>query len=142
MTVADLGTHAELETRRRYPDPTDCGGRMLVVDQGVVWVIECDRCGFEAGVPAREVDASLHSQQLLRRRRETSGIPCELRGLPLPSGDAGAVAAARRWAAGETRGLMITGNTGVGKTHLAAAAAWTRIAHGPIRWLSVPALFA
>lgn len=142
MTVADLGTHAELEARRRYSDPSDCGGRMRVVGQGEIWEIECNRCGFLAGVPAREVDPSLHSHQLLKRRRDASGIPGELCGISLPTSAVGATTAAKRWAAGDMRGLLLTGSVGVGKTHLAAAAAWARMVLDPVRWLSVPVLFA
>jgi IstB-like ATP binding protein len=145
MSVADLETHAELEQRRRYSEPSSCLGRMVVVSQlGVVWELECDRCGFASGLPAREAAPTLHNAQRVDRRRKSSRVPSELQGLALPDDGSRASKAVRAWATGsaERKGLNLTGPVGVGKTHAAAAAAWERARLGPIRWLSVPVLFA
>ncbi len=124
MTVSDFGTHRELEERRRYIEPTDCDGRMLVVSrEAAIWVIECDLCRFEAGVPAHEIDPARRAADVLSRRRARSGMPPELRGLMLPDGGSGAERAAAAWAACRLNGIVLTGPVGVGKTHTAAAAA-------------------
>jgi hypothetical protein len=145
MSLVRLETHAELERRRRYSDPTDCRGRMRVVDQdSVLVVLECDQCGFEAGLPAREADPSLCGARLVESRRDRSGIPAALRGLALPDDGSRASRAIRGWATGsaERHGLTLTGGVGVGKTFAAAAAAWERVKVEPLRWVSVPALSA
>jgi DNA replication protein DnaC len=115
---------------------------LQIVDQsGPIWTVECDGCDFLAGLPAREVDASMRNVLVVERRRKSSAIPAELRGLPLPGGHGGAEVAARSWARGERRGLALTGSVGVGKSYMAAAAAWARMEHGPLRWVFVPRLF-
>jgi IstB-like ATP binding protein len=144
VSSLDFGTHAELEQRQEYTDPTGCGGRMLVVEQGsIVWEIACDECGFSAGVPTRLISPEEHNAGLLGRRRDLSGIPLALRGLPLPEDVSAAASAICAWARGDGRaGLTLAGQVGVGKTHAAAAAAWERVRLGPLRWFSVPVLFA
>src|SRR5919201_4687363 len=114
MSLVDFGTHAELEQRRCYTDPSGCTGRMLVVAQGDIWEIECERCGFPAALHSREVNPLAYNDQLLERRRRSSGLPDGLRGLALPDcGTTGAVAAARQWAAAQLSGLVLTGPVGV-----------------------------
>lgn len=145
MSLARLETHAELERRRRYRDPTDCSGRMRIAAQGgAIIELECDQCDFTAGLPAREADPARYNAQLLESRRERSGLRAELRGLALPADDSRASRAIRDWATGkaERHGLTLTGATGVGKTYAAAAAAWERMRIEPVRWVSVPALSA
>jgi DNA replication protein DnaC len=91
-----------------------------------------------------ERQAQERAERVLRRR-EGSGVPLLLRGVswtdvadtaPRP------LFAARAWGAGDLSGLLLAGPVGVGKTSLAAAAAWTRLEHAPLRWLSVPELFS
>jgi DNA replication protein DnaC len=55
-----------------------------------------------------------------------------------------AIAAAKAWAATRRpgRGLLLHGPAGSGKTRLAATAAVARLAHSPIRWVSVGVLMA
>jgi chromosomal replication initiation ATPase DnaA len=58
--MTDVGTHAQLEQRKGYPDPTPCDGRMLIDEQfDRMWIIVCDKCGFEAGLPARAADPNV-----------------------------------------------------------------------------------
>ncbi|MGI8630799.1 MAG: ATP-binding protein [Solirubrobacteraceae bacterium] len=141
--------HAVFQARRGY-DEQPCSGQLVIVDQaGPIWTIECDVCGFEAGLPASEADpASRRRLQLEQadRWRRASGIPAQLRDWTLERIGLGVkpqvLAAARAWAAGESRGLLLSGPVGVGKTSLAAAAASARLRQVPVRWLSVPALFA
>jgi DNA replication protein DnaC len=137
--------HAEFDRRRGYAEPTNCGGRMVVVAQlSGIWELECDQCGFSAGMPMREADPELYKSQLVERRRNRSGIPQALQGLSLPDDNFPASAAVREWATGTParQGLTLTGGVGVGKTHRAASAAWARLRIEPLRWFSVPVLFA
>jgi DNA replication protein DnaC len=139
-----LETHAELEQRRGWSDPTDCPGRMVLANQGdVVWELECDCCGFEVGLPARLATPELYNARLVEQRRERSGIPLRLRGKPLPDDASERSQAVRHWAAGraEQPALMLCGNQEVGKTWLAAAALWERASVGPVRWIYVPEMF-
>lgn len=53
-----------------------------------------------------------------------------------------AAEAARSWARGELAGLVLTGSVGVGKTRIAATAAWAHLDRAPLHWLSAPLLFA
>lgn len=54
-----------------------------------------------------------------------------------------AIEAAEAWATAiEPRGLCLFGDTGVGKTRIAATAAWLRLRRFPVRWVSVPVLMA
>jgi hypothetical protein len=84
--LAEVGdvfeTHAELERRRGWEDPTICDGRMVVVTRDdTLWEIECDACRHQAAIPAREIDPSLSVRlqvERVARRREASGIPSEL----------------------------------------------------------------
>jgi DNA replication protein DnaC len=90
-------------------------------------------------------------QQQVRVRRLASGIPSRLRDLSLERVALGyatsaynteLLAAVQSWAIGQTAGLLLAGAVGVGKTWLAAAAAWEWLARGPLQWFAVPTLFA
>lgn len=77
------------------------------------------------------------SRERLTARIERSGLPSDLRNQILGAGQGEHVAAARRWAKGEMKGLCLTGPVGVGKTWLAGAAAWARLQDHPLQWVSV-----
>lgn len=104
----------------------------------------CDECRSKVEQEAREQDQA-HEQELHLQRRapleRRSRIPLELQGLTWeqvsdPSRP-DALAAARSWATGPRKGLFLSGPVGVGKTWLAAAAAWAMLDHRPVRWCSV-----
>jgi DNA replication protein DnaC len=106
--------------------------------------IECEPC-----TETREADEKREEAERLRRHRlDASHLPEALRGLSWESyntdrrGAANALAVARAWAdgTGEKPGLMLCGSVGVGKTRLAATAAWAMLAHRSVRWVSVPEL--
>lgn len=83
----------------------------------------------------------------VQQRERACGLPPELRRLSWDDIDtvgtrARAVAAARRWADGDLRGLLLLGAVGRGKTFIAAAAAWHRLRHESLRWTSASALVA
>lgn len=76
-------------------------------------------------------------------RRERSGLPADLAGLAWEDLDPGPhVDAALGWSEGEPRGLLLEGPVGVGKTRLAATAAWQFLARRTLRWSSMPLLHA
>lgn len=107
----------------------------------------CERCQAEAETKAQ---AKLAEER--RRRAEArvgaAGIPAALRAiefdrLDLDAGNDRAIEGAKRWASGAADGIVLTGGIGVGKTTIAAAAAWKYLQHGRrLRWTSAPHLFA
>lgn len=142
-------SHAAFQAQHEY-DEAPCPGRLVFVDQdGPIWTVECDACQFEAGLPARQASPEmrkLHVLSMSKRWRLESGVPGELRdwtpervGLSVRPE---ILAAAKKWAAGESKGLLLSGPAGVGKTTIAAAAANGLLATAPVRWLSVPVMFA
>lgn len=109
----------------------------------------CERCSASAEAEQAREEQERKAQakaDLLERRVRSAGLPLALQGLPWgdlrSSGREEAVGAARSWAAGDLTGLFLTGPVGVGKTHIAATAAWTLLERAPLRWLSVPLLLA
>lgn len=65
-------------------------------------------------------------------------MPTSLRRLSLLGAVPGpSLDAANRWVDGQMLGLCLTGGVGVGKTWLAAAAAWSRLQQHPLQWVSV-----
>lgn len=125
----------------------------------------CDPC-IARSDEAEAADAEAWRRDIEIRRSEqrlrASGIPAQYADLTLDDMDVNAapVAAARawvdlqprRWKDGDTiqtagpregSGLLLSGPVGVGKTHLAAAAAGTFIRRGgEVCWMSGPLLFA
>jgi DNA replication protein DnaC len=102
----------------------------------------CDDCADRLETAERRAEAeSAH-----RRRIATSGLPADLADVTFDrlggGGDTRPLAAARRWAAGELRGLFLCGPIGVGKTTLAAAATNQRLRDRGVRWALVPSLVA
>jgi DNA replication protein DnaC len=81
-----------------------------------------------------------------RRRVAVSGLPHDLADVTFDGlsggGDLRPMAAARRWADGDLRGLFLCGPIGVGKTTLAAAATVHRLRFRGVRWVLVPSLIA
>jgi DNA replication protein DnaC len=72
-----------------------------------------------------------------------SELPSPLQGLRIEDAVKGpASEAAGFWATGKIPGLCLTGPVGVGKTWLAAAAAWERLQTYSVRWVSTARLMA
>lgn len=110
-----------------------------------VWKRFCDPC---IAILERE---DLVAKQAEDRRKwlNESRLPEELRGFQWTDMIAkgrreSAIEACQEWARGEglSRGIYLTGETGTGKTRLAATAAWERLSRGPLRWISVARLMA
>lgn len=100
------------------------------------------RCG---GCFAVKEKADEEAERLSARaaRRNRCQLPNRLQGESLDRlrpkpGQAAAIAAASKWATTkDAGGLLLTGETGVGKTRIAAAACWTRLEHWPCTYASV-----
>lgn len=94
--------------------------------------------------PCAETEDRQHQLEAIRAdwidRRNRSGLPRQLHGLTIPESPAGQTT--RRWAHGKIQVLTLTGLTGVGKTHLAAAATWAAWTRRPVRWISVASAMA
>lgn len=96
----------------------------------------CEPCGEKAKAEEeRERDRSRFESRV-----EASHLPSSRWGIELPGGQHGE--AARLWADGELRGLMLLGPVGVGKTHLAAAAVWRRLRVDRVRWVRTARLMS
>lgn len=101
--------------------------------------VECERIEVEE-------EANREREAKTRGRIARCGVPEDLRGFTfddLETDDrVNAIDAAQRWTLGRLRGLMLAGPVGVGKTRIAATAAWQSLDHRGVRWLSTPLLFA
>lgn len=99
----------------------------------------CETCFAAAEVRAEEREC----KEAREARRSRCGLPNRLRGellerLPAKSGQVAAVTAAKEWAhTKDPGGLLLTGDTGVGKTRIAASACWTRLEHFSCTYASV-----
>lgn len=99
----------------------------------------CDSC-FERHKAKIEAE---ERKSVREARRSRCGLPNRLRGefldrLPAKPGQRAAVAAAREWATvRDPGGLMLTGETGVGKTRIAGSACWSRLERFPCTYASV-----
>lgn len=103
--------------------------------------VRCPEHEAEAEARYREEDArgeQARIASLVERRERDCGIPVELRRLAWEP-DSPAVRAAKRWAEGEQRGVLLIGMVGRGKSCLAATAAWERLRHEMVRWTSASA---
>lgn len=108
----------------------------------------CEECSGKLEDAERE-EVRRQLVHAAERRVRESGLPRELRGLTWEDydGDEGrkrGLELARRWARGEgPAGLYLWGPVGVGKTRLAATAAFYRAWSGDrVRWGSMPVLIA
>lgn len=108
-------------------------------------VPKCEDCMDREDEERARAEAEVERVGQVRARVENAGLPTawrtltfdQLRELP---GQAPAVAAAQRWARGDTPGVLLHGEVGRGKTVVAAAAAALRCVIGGVRWLSVAEL--
>jgi DNA replication protein DnaC len=109
----------------------------------------CPACVERAEAEDARLEREREAQEIAQRveaRRRASGLPPQLRGHTWQDLSAdtppGVLAAAKAWAAGEIAGLVLGGPVGVGKTYVASVAAEAWLDRGPLRWFSVPVLFA
>jgi DNA replication protein DnaC len=133
------------EVRREIPDD------MAETWQDILRAIPavCDDC-IEVDEAREREDAEKRERREAAERRErrvdASGLPGGLRGLSWETATGGkrsrAAVAARAWVRGELLGLLLTGEVGVGKTGIAATAAWELLGHRRVLWTSMPQLFA
>lgn len=127
---------------RRIPDGLDERWRELAESMRLI----CDGCATREQEAAERADRDRERAQharTVRHRLAVSGIPARLRSARFDHLDGDQPADdARRWAAGELPGLLLSGPVGAGKTYTAAAAAVTALDHRPVIWCSVPALLA
>jgi len=105
----------------------------------------CDTCTTTADMEQRAREDAARRAETLERRRRRAGVPAKWARQTFAALDDDeprlrAMMRAREWAAGETRGLVLWGPVGRGKTALAAAAANARMAVSGVRWLAVSEL--
>lgn len=98
----------------------------------------CDSCAEIEGREEREREERERQQNKALRLRE-SGLPqamwnLTLDGLTVDADNEKGIAAAKRWAAGEIKGLLLTGPVGTGKTVTAAAAMNAFLLRRSCRW--------
>lgn len=82
--------------------------------------------------------------EVVRKRRAASGIPEELQSITWDRlrEHPEAIEAARAWARGDLTGLFLAGTVGVGKTWIAATAAWELSERRPVRWVDTAELLS
>lgn len=120
----------------------------------------CDVCAArqeQEDAEREQAERDRDAQARFRSRLMSSGLPAALRGREWDSIDRAGrervVDAARAWSewtrptdplelATVAPGLLLTGPIGVGKTTIAAAAAWAWLTRRRLQWTSVPVLFA
>jgi DNA replication protein DnaC len=128
------------------PDRFDGDARRGMVAPDITGTASPDR--LDDGDARRDAGAaapvSAAARYAARRRLERSRLPRTYLGDDVAldaldtAGRAEALQAARAFAAGRLRGLLLTGDFGVGKSTLAAAAAKAYINdQGPLRWVRV-----
>jgi DNA replication protein DnaC len=131
---------------------SDCGEKMALDSKEkpneealklASFAFVCDACDAKitAAEEARNVTGAIEA------RLKACGLPNDLLGLTFDQMDrAGsrrtAVVAAHAWAENGKGGLLLYGPVGVGKTRLAATAAFKALTVRPVRWVSVPILLA
>jgi len=133
VSCVDCGTDFTVD----LPEEGTLGYRMIAAL--IAREPRCDGCFGLAEKVAEEQERL--SARAARRNR--SQLPNRLQGqgierVTAKPGQQAAIDAAKQWAgAKDAGGLMLTGETGVGKTRIAAAACWTRLEHFPCIYASV-----
>jgi DNA replication protein DnaC len=126
MRHFDFDRERDADGRPRYLRPTDCEGQLCIVDRdGPVWLLRCDSCGWEAGIPLKRVDPAA----ALERQLQRCGIPDKFRGERFDTQDTSqqeAVKPCRAWLRDFNAADLVAsiptpalhGPPGRGKTHL------------------------
>ena len=142
---AKICTDCEADVTVEIPDSLSKDWQKKLRD----WEIICNACDqARQAEHEREARAAAAKAvwQARRDRVRRAEMPAMLREITWDGvdeqGRRGAVQAVRRWAAGDLPGVLLTGAIGVGKTTIAAAAAWEFLDRGALRWMSVPTLMA
>jgi DNA replication protein DnaC len=133
------------ETTIEFTGPSDSMGARAAraALAGKTWT--CEECLDRADVERERAEGLHERAEQVRSRVAKAGLPGawstltfdQLRELP---GQGPAITAAQRWARGELPGVLLHGDTGRGKTVIAAASAAARCVLGAARWLSVAEL--
>lgn len=108
---------------------------------------ECTRRQVREDAEAQAAREQQASSERAAAWREKSGVPAHLSdfrfaSIDRPRGLEKAIEAAVRWATGATRGLVLSGTVGVGKTRVAVAAANAMLDHRQVRFFSAPLLIS
>ena len=112
--------------------------------------LRCAAC-IEVEEAAEREEEERAARVKAERRRDArvaeSDLPEALRGLQWGAlerdpGRTAAISHAAEWARGGLQGLLLTGEVGVGKTSIAATAAWELLGRRRVVWTSMPQLFA
>jgi len=112
----------------------------------VAMPLVCSPCSDRRDVEEAEQERRREQEAVRRdaaRRLRRCGVPERLRDVAFGAADwEPHHRAARRWGAGELRGLVLSGPVGTGKTWTAAAALRQLVARRAVLWTSAPLLFA
>jgi DNA replication protein DnaC len=124
----DFDRERDKDGNPRFQQPTDCQGTLrIVAREDPVWEVECDGCGWRAGVPMGRLDPERAQQRMLDR----CGIPPKFRDREFDANDVSqqdAVKPCRVWLREFNRDDMaasipapaLYGLPGRGKSHLLA----------------------
>lgn len=109
------------------------------------FAVLCEKCNaeYEQKLAAdAEAEKQRTERDRYQRRLERSGLPALLQAVKLDDLDIDAnsdsIRSARAWAAGEITSLVLSGDVGVGKTYLAAAATNEMLQRRAARWVTAP----
>lgn len=136
---------------------TECGNEFAVPEpEGLnsTWhrvalavVNLCESCADLEEEAEREAEAAREAQRRKDRyavNLADSGLPLDLQRLRFDDLDrderAPAIDAARDWATGRRKGLVLSGSVGVGKTRIAATATNRMLVDRPVDWVSTARL--
>jgi len=130
-----------------------CGGDVVLFSDvepkqpglGFAAFVLCPGCQDEVDM----AEQTAATEEARAKRLRDSMLPTAMHGMRFDflDRDRGdrikAIEAAEKWATSiKPRGLCLFGDTGVGKTRIAATATWQRLLKYPVRWVSVPVLLA